>query len=462
MMMAFSLPSLCFDEEKVVGLPVSIDDVTTPMTGIPHIRLNLRIQDDEDDDQVRKLYTGDGEEQCDVHYPALSSPLSRPLTIDELRGGKYMENIDREWKELKKLCNSDAFSEADYRPNREIARTRNRYADVLPTKNTRVILQQSPVPEQNADYINANFVRDSLYMSERKYIATQAPTDVSINEFWCMVWEQKVCSIVMLTKEQEDGVVKSSVYWPDGTTKSPMHVGNGRQVRFDSQEYDADCGTSVIIRKLTIVDENDHTERKIVHVQYTDWSDQGVPKDFSQFAKVFACYRKYQESVDPNSPILMHCSAGLGRTGTFIAIDLMLLHLQRSLARKAVSPSVNPAALVFELRKQRRKLVQTQDQYEFICSFISHCAKTGEFLDTSNIIVPARERSISINKRFLKPMKTSRAPAPTSRGGGPAMTFATIIDTEDESPTMHMKTPVAPTASLLDRRNSSVRQSSIF
>jgi len=160
--------------------------------------------------------------------------------------------------------------------------------------------------------------------------------------------------------------------------------------------------------------------------------------------------------LEAKSPILLHCSAGVGRTGTFIAIDIILDHIQRCRAgkNKSLEPSINVAALVFELRKQRRNMIQNKMQYRFICDFVAHCARTGELLDSMNMLVTpigsSRDRSNSKKQRVLYSTRSSAQSffgnfnGPSNNNNSSSTSEAIVIEDEvteiDESiaaPTVH-------------------------
>lgn len=237
---------------------------------------------------------------------------------------------------------------------------RNRFQDVLPYDDTRVEL--IPTKENNTGYINASNIKITVSGQEWNYIATQGPLHHTCQDFWQMVWEQGISIISMVTAEEESGREKSFRYWPRLGTRH-THVTYGRfkittRFRTESGCY---ATTGLKIKHLMT-----GQERTVWHLQYTDWPDHGCPEDFKGFLtylEEIQSVRRHTNSIsDPkntNPPVLVHCSAGVGRSGVVILSEVMIACLEHN------EPLDVPTVLA-ELRKQRMMMVQTMSQYTFV------------------------------------------------------------------------------------------------
>lgn len=236
-------------------------------------------------------------------------------------------------------------------------RHKNRYIDIVAYDHSRVKL--SPIQGvPGSDYINANFLDGCE--KKKAYIATQGPLPETENDFWRMIWEQDSKTIVMVTNLKEGGRIKCHQYWPLEGAK----VYGDIQVRLTQTVQLSDF----TIRTLTLKKANSGIERKVNHYQYTTWPDHGVPTRPTSLLKFV---RKVSEANPPDAgPMVVHCSAGVGRSGTFIAIDAML---QRIAAEK----SVDVFGYVMSLRQDRNIMVQVQEQYVFIHYVLLEAIKAG-------------------------------------------------------------------------------------
>eukprot|EP00038_Savillea_parva_P008410 m.176770 g.176770 ORF g.176770 m.176770 type:complete len:382 (+) comp14232_c0_seq1:151-1296(+) len=224
---------------------------------------------------------------------------------------------------------------------------KNRYVNVLPNASTRVPLSKVD-GDETSDFINANFV--SGYNWPKRFIATQGPMPKTMGDFWRMIWEQNVSCIVMTTGLQEGGRKKCDRYWPvEGTEE---YSGGFTVTVTDS----ADCGTWILTTMT--VSKGDAPARTLKHFWYTGWPDHGVPETA---APVIAFLRAVRaETSGSRAPILVHCSAGIGRTGTFMAIDSGMQQLQSEWRVCDIKGTVT------KMRKERGGSVQTAVQYRFI------------------------------------------------------------------------------------------------
>uniref|UniRef100_A0A3P8PTN7 Tyrosine-protein phosphatase non-receptor type n=1 Tax=Astatotilapia calliptera TaxID=8154 RepID=A0A3P8PTN7_ASTCA len=237
---------------------------------------------------------------------------------------------------------------------------RNRFQDVLPYDDTRVELV--PTKENNTGYINASHIRVSLGGQEWNYIASQGPMSHTCQDFWQMVWEQGVSIIAMVTAEEESGREKSFRYWPRlGSRHNTVTYGRFKITTRFRTESGCYATTGLKIKHLLT-----QQERTVWHLQYTDWPDHGCPEDFKGFLtylEEIQSVRRHTNSIsDPknsNQPVLVHCSAGVGRTGVVILSEIMIACLEHN------EPLDVPKHLL-ALRNQRMLMVQTLSQYTFV------------------------------------------------------------------------------------------------
>ncbi|KAL5487212.1 hypothetical protein EMCRGX_G019787 [Ephydatia muelleri] len=224
--------------------------------------------------------------------------------------------------------------------------SKNRYNNVLAYDHSRVIL--NPIPGYSNDYINANYIPG--YTTKKEYIATQGPLPDTLGDFWRMVWDNSVTTIVMLTNLQENAKVKCTQYWPS----------SGSQVYANITVTHVDTSTfaDFELRHFNIQANGSKDYRLVAQFHFVSWPDFGVPRTPVSLLHFLQRVRLHQPSGQPQ-PIVIHCSAGVGRTGTFLAIDV---ELQRAKAERVV----NPFLYVKEMRKCRNLMVQTEDQYVFL------------------------------------------------------------------------------------------------
>ncbi|XP_031794203.1 receptor-type tyrosine-protein phosphatase O isoform X2 [Sarcophilus harrisii] len=226
-------------------------------------------------------------------------------------------------------------------------RCKNRYTNILPYDFSRVRLV-SMNEEEGADYINANYIPG--YNLPQEYIATQGPLPETRNDFWKMVLQQKSQIIVMLTQCNEKRRVKCDHYWP--FTEEPIAYGD-ITVEMTSEEEHSDWAYRSF--RISYADEM----LDVMHFNYTAWPDHGVPttnaaESIMQFVQMVR-----QHSTKSRGPMIIHCSAGVGRTGTFIALDRLLQHV-------CDHEYVDILGLVSDMRSYRMSMVQTEEQYIFI------------------------------------------------------------------------------------------------
>jgi len=252
---------------------------------------------------------------------------------------------------------------------------RNRYANVQPWKHSRIHLK---VPQGRSDYINASpiTVKDSTNEQETKYIATQGPKDNQFNLFWQMVWETTgdVAVIVMLTQTTEAGRDKCAMYYPPDMERDTLVVEDKdpftdhapATVKLLEINYDEEAHS--MIRKLELTFEGQ--TKTVWHMLYTNWPDFGVPEGANSGGLLKLIMLSASKNTSPENPRIIHCSAGVGRSGTFIALDHLLRELSSSNCWENSKGSDPVLDTVNMLREQRMMMVQSEIQYQFIYSFL--------------------------------------------------------------------------------------------
>jgi len=255
---------------------------------------------------------------------------------------------------------------------------KNRYGNALPNPETRVKLLNG----EDSDYINANYVKGI----KTNYIAAQAPLTNTFADFWLMVYEQNTRVIMMLTKLQEKDKAKADVYWP---RKGPLASARGPGKGGDESRWKAYGAVSVMLEKTEEVNTEitlryfrirpknaeEGPEHAVVQIHYTGWPDFGTPEDTSTFKLLLELMEKHNgesiaEDIDvaKQGPIVMHCSAGLGRTGTLIAFHIASEKLELEQARS--KEEIDMKEIVTQLREQRAGMVQTSSQYKFLYALL--------------------------------------------------------------------------------------------
>ncbi|XP_064387821.1 tyrosine-protein phosphatase non-receptor type 7-like [Halichondria panicea] len=272
--------------------------------------------------------------------PLAGMVLSRPVTVRQLGATLREPNyIHTEFKKLPlPLVTLDQVPSGVER--------KNRYSNVLPTPRSRVslpLLLNNPA----SDYINANYMR-GYKGSPRQYIATQGPLDNTKEDFWRMVWENRSEVIVMATNFQERGIDKCCRYWP----ASGSAVYGCMEVTLLSQCTQPNYSKTKLQVRLLGCEE----VRCVEHYRLTMWPQQGVPRDTTAITDFLSEVRL----TESNGPAVVHCSAGIGRTGVLIAVDIGMI------AVSAGEGKLDILRTVSTLRQDRAGCVQTRDQYKFV------------------------------------------------------------------------------------------------
>ncbi|XP_070980533.1 receptor-type tyrosine-protein phosphatase epsilon isoform X6 [Oncorhynchus clarkii lewisi] len=274
-----------------------------------------------------------------------------PIPVDCLEDETRIRSADdgklfrEEFNSLPSGYTQGTYQEANKEDNRE----KNRYPNILPYDHSRVVLTQLD-GNLCSDYINASYIHG--YTDNNKFIAAQGPKQDTVADFWRMIWEQKTATIVMLTNLKERKEDKCYQYWPD---QGCWTYGNVRVA-----VEDVTVLVDYTIRKFCIqyqASDGTKPSRLVTQLHFTSWPDFGVP--FSPIGMLK--FLKKVKTVNSSfaGPIVVHCSAGVGRTGTFIVIDgvIDMMHQEQK---------IDVFGFVSKIRDQRSQLVQTDIQYSFI------------------------------------------------------------------------------------------------
>ncbi|XP_065061123.1 tyrosine-protein phosphatase corkscrew-like isoform X1 [Rhopilema esculentum] len=291
----------------------------------------------------------------------ICEPLS--VTTEKKKSDSVMK---AEFERLQQLDRANPASKKEGR--RPENKTKNRYKNILPFDHTRVKLRTGKPHIVGSDYINANYIEDDV--TGKIYIASQGCMQSILNDFWQMIYQENSRIIIMLTNEVEKGKIKCIRYWPD---KGSIMFCGDKTVANVSERSTRDY----IIRELHVSRNNDDEPhsgpakppRKIFFYQYTEWPDHGVPTDPGSLLQMLqdADNKEKSSFEKPGCPII-HCSAGIGRTGTVVCVDMLINQLRL----KGNLNSIDVPGTVEKVRMQRSGMVQTELQYKFIYSVLNY------------------------------------------------------------------------------------------
>ncbi|XP_051917347.1 phosphatidylinositol phosphatase PTPRQ [Hippocampus zosterae] len=279
-----------------------------------------------------------------LSYRKSLKPISKKSFLQHIEDLCSNDNakFQEEFSELPKLLQDLATTDADLPWNK----TKNRFPNIKPYNNNRVKLLSEP-GAAGSDYINASFV--SGYLCPNEFIATQGPLPNTVADFWKMIWETGTRTIAMLTQCHENGRIRCHKYWPEDNNK-PMSVFGDILISKVSEEILPDW----TVRTLKV---EKHGHYILVHhFNYTSWPEHGVPECCGALIKFVQAVRVHRHH---NTTIAVHCSAGVGRTGVFIALDHLIQHIRDH-------DFVDVYGLVAELRSERMCMVQNLAQYIFL------------------------------------------------------------------------------------------------
>ncbi|KAM4884247.1 receptor-type tyrosine-protein phosphatase S isoform 7-T7 [Sylvia borin] len=267
--------------------------------------------------------------------------------IQKLAQIEAREHVTGMELEFKRLANSKAHTSRFISANLPCNKFKNRLVNIMPYETTRVCLQPIRGVE-GSDYINASFIDG--YRHQKAYIATQGPLAETTEDFWRMLWENNSTIVVMLTKLREMGREKCHQYWPAERSARYQYFVVDPMAEYNMPQY--------ILREFKVTDARDGQSRTVRQFQFTDWPEQGVPKSGEGFIDFIGQVHKTKEQFGQDGPISVHCSAGVGRTGVFITLSIVL-------ERMRYEGVVDIFQTVKMLRTQRPAMVQTEDEYQF-------------------------------------------------------------------------------------------------
>ena len=282
--------------------------------------------------------------------------------IEHVRA-KGRRGLHEEYAEIKARAASGSFNHARSLENA----AKNRYTDVLCYDHSRVILN-AETNESGSDYINANYVDG--YKQPKAFIFSQGPLPRTFVDYWQLVWEQQVMVIVMTTKTIERHRTKCGQYWPEDVGES-LIIGENKFIVTSTQ---VENNEDFIVTFLELNNVETEEIRQIAHFQFVSWPDYGVPESAMSMLTFLQRVREKQvqllaESVGQGTlnwaqghelgpPMVIHCSAGIGRTGTFATLDI-------SIRKFEATGKVDIRSTVEQIRTQRAFSIQMPDQYVF-------------------------------------------------------------------------------------------------
>ncbi|CAC5377929.1 Receptor-type tyrosine-protein phosphatase mu,Tyrosine-protein phosphatase non-receptor type 5,Receptor-type tyrosine-protein phosphatase kappa,Receptor-type tyrosine-protein phosphatase F,Receptor-type tyrosine-protein phosphatase eta,Tyrosine-protein phosphatase 10D,Receptor-type tyrosine-protein phosphatase zeta,Tyrosine-protein phosphatase 1,Receptor-type tyrosine-protein phosphatase O,Receptor-type tyrosine-protein phosphatase beta [Mytilus coruscus] len=314
------------------------------------------------------------EPESSCHEPRIDKRRSsiRPIVLNaigELLRRYHADNnklFIRDYKDLKQSSPKHKTNAAKLDKNKR----KNRYTNILPYDHSRVILTTMVDKEDSSDYINANYIPG--YTHGKEFIASQGPLPSTLNDFWRMIWEQSVSIIVMLTKCSEKNKDKCVHYWPHAANEPKCY--NDLMVNVTSVSNMGKYDIHII--ELCLGDE----KREITHFQYLEWPDFSANVETTALIDFITTVRQ-QIKPDIKSPTVIHCSAGVGRTGTFITVDYLMQYVEDH----DLSSQVDIFDWVIQMRDHRTTMVQTWTQYAFIHDCLSEIVERKKRLQSPEV-----------------------------------------------------------------------------
>uniref|UniRef100_A0A8C7J2R4 protein-tyrosine-phosphatase n=1 Tax=Oncorhynchus kisutch TaxID=8019 RepID=A0A8C7J2R4_ONCKI len=307
-----------------------------------------RKKSNNNDEQIELIQPSDEENLLNVE------PIGSEVLLDAYKRKIADEGrlFLQEFQSIPRIFSRNTVREAKKSCNQP----KNRYVDILPCKWSYV---NTAVPRQNTlSYMNTGF------KESKKYIAAQGPKEETVEDFWRMVWEQQSSIIVMVTRCEESNRNKCAQYWP--SPEREVEIFEGFVVKLNREEHCPDY----IIRHLSLTNKREKSaEREVTHIQFTSWPDHGVPGEPHLLLKLRRRVNAFKNLF--SGPIVIHCSAGVGRTGTYMGIDAMMEGLE-------AEGRVDIYGYVVKLRRQRCLMVQVEAQYILIHQALIEHNQFGE------------------------------------------------------------------------------------
>ncbi|CAO1374614.1 unnamed protein product [Diamesa serratosioi] len=353
----------------------------------------------------------------------MSTSINAEFIDCEKKGWVQVYQNVKEKSEEQAKINNYTLNESKKIHNRRL----NRYRDVNPYDHSRIILTKKGI---DTDYINANLVKSER--AKRQYILCQGPLESTISHFWLMVWEQQSKAILMLNKIIEKKQVKCFHYWPQKIGSN--HILELNDVGLSIEYLKVENYKNFSKRVFRINHIESSKSREIIQFHYTTWPDFGVPCSPISFLQFLKQVRDSKVLDEDTGPAVIHCSAGIGRSGTFILVDCCLVMIDKEGENR-----VSVQEVLLELRKYRMGLIQTFDQLTFSYEAIIEGMKrmnndTFTELDALELInnscsdaeddvppLPLRSSSCThdtINNPKLPPLPTEIVPEPSDDESG--------------------------------------------
>jgi receptor-type tyrosine-protein phosphatase R len=262
----------------------------------------------------------------------------------------------------------------------------NRYFNILPNPVTRVKLTQVPGTDATTMYVNANYITNYDGTRNKQYIASQGPMPNarSVADFWRMVWETDCRAILMVTGITEKGVEKCARYWPLVLYNAEDGVGDQTFGGYNVRVTNGFRKDGYITSQLTVCKKGE-APRDVYHYWFDSWPDHGVPSRAEPVIGMIEAVRK--QDLSPTQPILVHCSAGIGRTGTVIGID----HGMQQLRTKGAADTMK---IISNLRRCRGGMVQHPEQAEFVNMVLARFADANASVATLSVIEESMQRAL--------------------------------------------------------------------
>ncbi|KAF0295753.1 Receptor-type tyrosine-protein phosphatase epsilon [Amphibalanus amphitrite] len=365
--------------ESIVVLRPPAD---VPLEDVRNLEKPVKIENEDMEDE-EAIYAN--EQPMQINFTRIELKDLAERVRADVASGQLMAQLQNVPHGLTRPCTRGQLAENKHK---------NRYINLLPYDESRVVLEKVP-GDDFSDYINANFVEG--YNRPRGYIACQGPKKETKYDFWRMVWQEKVARIVMVTNLVEGGKRKCDEYWP---TERRLRL-PGMKVSLEMvQEY-----SDFIVRTFSI--NHGNLNRVVTQFHYTAWPDHSVPLYPSSLAKFI---RTVNGVNDQAAPTVVHCSAGVGRTGTVILIDSMYQMGQREQA-------VDVASHLAVIRQQRANLCANLAQYQLVHQVLV------ELLVSPSMAVPAAQLAARLPQL--------RAPGPA---GGPSQVEQQLSYLEQHRP----------------------------
>ncbi|ESO89817.1 hypothetical protein LOTGIDRAFT_218669 [Lottia gigantea] len=266
-------------------------------------------------------------------------------------------------------------------------RNKNRYRDVSPYDHSRIVIEKG-----EDDYINASLVQ--VPEANRRYILAQGPLEHTAGNFWQAVWEQESKAVIMLNRVIEKGTLKCHQYWPLGVDQHHEDEMLFEDVELKVTLLEEEDYDNYTKRVLGLEDMETGDKREILHFHYTTWPDFGVPSSPTAFLNFLMSVRETGCLETDYGPAFIHCSAGIGRSGTFCLVDSCLVQIERERNMKCV----DIRSMLIGMRSYRMGLIQTPDQLRFsYLAVIEGGQRLLDLSDANSNVKQVLDNEVSVN-----------------------------------------------------------------